>query len=479
VSPPREAVVRDGTVGYTVWSSVSVLTDSGFQQEESELKACLGFLCSGIGTAVLLAAIVAPAAAEKVNCSNEFRSGKLYFSQKLFEKAVHRFALSVETCPEKADYRGRYAIALAQYGGERLEDVLVFAPSEEAKAATIDSVVTMYQAAGAQFDTSKTLDPGKKNQKFVRENREHFWVERYNKGVKLLKEGKHEIAALEFHLARLLDPTRPLAYSQGAIALIYLDRKQEAATLVQAGLEREPEDKKLNDLLETIYIDAADDLIEECERSVSDGNTEEAVGKASEAVAYLDQVLERRGGGDENLIFKRGTAHLAGGSAQGEDGTESFKAAAADFSKAAELVSYEDDANFHLAALFNQIQSLLKVGDCEGAIVVIKDFISKDYKDAGIWRSWAICLSEKEDPQAAVAALMLSKSLDGEAVDVQSAVEVAKEDAAAAVQALGPPDFIRTYQEASSGNQIESWFWIDERTAMSFILGVKNGEMTW
>ena len=54
------------------------------------------------------------------------------------------------------------------------------------------------------------------------------------------------------------------------------------------------------------------------------------------------------------------------------------------------------------------------------------------------------------------------------------------EDAKAAIETLGNPDIIRTYQEESSEDQVESWFWIEKRTVMSFILGVKNGEvMTW
>ena len=70
--------------------------------------------------------------------------------------------------------------------------------------------------------------------------------------------------------------------------------------------------------------------------------------------------------------------------------------------------------------------------------------------------------------------------MGGNDVPVASAVEIAVEDAKAAIETLGNPDIIRTYQEESSEDQVESWFWIEKRTVMSFILGVKNGEvMTW
>src|SRR5512139_3818733 len=65
-----------------------------------------------LSLAISLAA-VGPALAEDVNCANEFRSGKLYFSQKLYDKAVQRFGVAAGACPDKAEYRARYAMALA------------------------------------------------------------------------------------------------------------------------------------------------------------------------------------------------------------------------------------------------------------------------------------------------------------------------------------------------------------------------------
>jgi predicted Zn-dependent protease len=162
-----------------------------------------------------------------------------------------------------------------------------------------------------------------------------------------------------------------------------------------------------------------------------------------------------------------------------EERAKAYQMSAADYGEAAEIATFDQDPGFHLAALFNQMRSLMDAGDCDGAVAVIKDFIAKDHKDPAVWQSWAICLSQRDDPEAAVAALMISKSLDGVDVPVDPAVDAAVEDAKTAVDSLGPPDFIRAYQEASSGNQIESWFWVEKRIVMSFILGIKNGEQTW
>ena len=66
-----------------------------------------------------------------------------------------------------------------------------------------------------------------------------------------------------------------------------------------------------------------------------------------------------------------------------------------------------------------------------------------------------------------------------EATSEDVVVAKAVGDARAAHGAHGKPDMIYAYQESGSGNQIQTWFWVQKRTAMSFILGDKNGEVTW
>jgi len=456
------------------------------------LKHRMGPLALGLGVLSLLVSGVGTASAQKVNCANEFRSGKLYFSQKIFDKAVDRFGLAAETCPDKAEYRGRYAIALAQYGGVRLDYALTYTDDPEARQATVDSVETMFTMAGAEFDSAAALDESKKNQKFVRENREHYWVERYNLGVKLLGEENFEGAELQFRLARLVDGTRPKAFSQGAIALISLDRKSEAASLVQAGLEQAPDDERLNTLIESIYLDAAKSLTREAENASADrdpATAEAAVAKADAAIDYLNQVLERRGGSDADIFFDRGAAKLAAGSLiqgvhTGEgispQASERFKAAAEDFKQAGDIAGNEgENLQFYLNCLFNQIQALMNAENYDLVMAKIKEYITLDARDPAVWQMWAIGLSSLDDSNGAVNALMASKSLAGTELDAAESVKSAVGDAAAAAKALGSPDFVFTYQEPSSQEQIETWFWFGKKKVINFILGDKSGELTW
>lgn len=436
------------------------------------------FLFSLVGVAAL--SLADPAGADdRINCANEFRSGKLYFSQKIYKKAVDRFAVAAETCPEKAEYRARYAMALAQYAGDRLV-YLPTIPAGEERTATMDSVTTMFALAGAEWDSSLARDDSKKNQKFVRENRQHYWVEHYNHGINLYNDNKYEMAELEFRISRMLDPDNIKSFREGATALIALGEKTEAAKLVQDGLKIDPEDEKLNKLLESIYIDAANDLVEASEKDKS-------ADEADKAIGYLNEVLERRDGQDANLLFKRGVAYMAKGAAEASDesggdagaGAESYRKAADSFGEAADMIPASEDPDFHLAALYNRLQSEMNANDFEAAVVTLKAYLEQDPKDPSVWQTWAVCYSNQDNSDGAVAALMVSKSLAGSEIPVKDAVANAKADETSSLKELGDPAFVYTYQEVGSGNQINTWFWPDKKVARSFILGVKNGEMKW
>lgn len=452
--------------------------------------------------ACLTAGFAGTALAEEVNCANEFRSGKLYFSQQVYDKSVDRFAIAVEVCPDEWEYRARYAMALCELGNQKLVEALTVAETREAQDALIQEALDAYATAGTEFDTAVQVNDRKKVAKFVRENREHYWVEHYNRGIKLFEEEKYVAAEREFRLARLVDPKRAKAYNQGAVALIKMGQKTDAAKLVQEGLALDPENKNLNELIEKIYLDAARELTQESEAQAKLARelrtaeemekcgvtAQEAVAKAEEAVEFYQRISERREHGDPNVIFDRGVARMAAASAEAVPGnadkaaiTAKFTAAAEDFSKAAEMVPADDEQNrsFHLSALFNLAQAHINADNWEGATDAITRYLKLDCMDQSIWQLYATVLSIQEKSEGAVAALMVSKSLAGQEVPVADAVGVAKADAAGALASLGEPGKIYTYQEQQSGNQINTWFWPEKNKVMSFILGVKNGEMTW
>jgi tetratricopeptide (TPR) repeat protein len=420
------------------------------------------------------------------NCANEFRSGKLYFSQKLYDKAVQRFARAVQLCPQKAEYHAHYALSLAHRSGMALDAAMAPGADPGALAALTDSVTAAFQLAAVEFDTSLALDDTKKHQKSVRENRKHFWVERYNLGLQLLKDENFAGADIQFRLARVMDPKEPKAYAQGAIALIKLDKKAEAAQLVEAGLILDPEDKTLKPLKSSIVRDAATELAQKAEQE----HDAESGKKAEEM--YTQVIEERIQAGEEedaNLYFDRGVARSALAAALSQADTsgtvspeaaEAYRRAAEDFAKARELVPMDKDADFHKGALFNGIQALVYAEKGSDAVPLIKAYLGADWKDIPVWQLYAQALVQAGDKAGGVSALVVSRSLAHDPVPVDQTVQGATADAAKAMSELGKPEAAYSYQEAGlEQGEIETWIWPSKKTAKSFIRGVQNGQITW
>ena len=361
------------------------------------------------------ASLVVPArltSAQEVNCANEFRSAKLYFAQKIFRKSVDHFAISVKACPDKAEYRARYAMALGQLGEEKLK--VVEATGDVAgNQADVDSVLDMYKTAGTEFDASLKSDSSKQNVKFVAENRKHFWVARYNEGIKLSQEEKHDAAAMEFQLARSVDPTDVKAWKQGAISLVNQGKKSEAAALIrQAQTQFSFNDSTLDNLLKRVGADEARDLIKQAEDS---GTTPE---QAAVLCARADSLYSAKISADDkdaNTYFDRGLGRLTWAAAvAAKDSAQSvgiYGKAAEDFHKAKGLTPASTDSAFYQSALYNEIQASMNAGDVDKAVDMVKEYMNYDCKDAGMWKTYAQALYLNKDQQKGAVALIISNAM--------------------------------------------------------------------
>jgi tetratricopeptide (TPR) repeat protein len=422
-----------------------------------------------------LTMVAAPVLAQDVNCANEFRSGKLYFSQGLFEKSMNRFATAVEVCPEKGEYHARYALALSEMGREYIGKVAF--STEDERDTLLTKGIEFFRKAGEEFQAALDTEEGKKKklQNFVEENRGHYWVDAYNEGIDLVAEEHFEDASIQFDVARLLNPGDVRAYSQGAIARLQADHREEALELVQKGLEIDPEDENLNTLEISIYKEAALDY-------ASKGESEEDAEKIMESLALYALLIERDST-NANLYFDRALTALSGSRVVARTdsaaGVGLCASSAADFLRAAEMVPPEGDIDFHVNSLFNAVQAYSCAGNYGGAMSVLEEYLCKQPTDPAAWQFMAGLLVEGDDQDAVVSALMVSKSLAGEEVSVETNAANATKDAKEDLNAHGPPEGVYTYQEASSGNQIHTWFWLEKHMAKSYILGERNGEVSW
>lgn len=433
------------------------------------LQALAGVLVAVLATGALVATVWA----QEVNCANEFRSGKLYFSQKVYEKAVSRFALAVETCPDKGEYRARYAMALCEMGKAYIGNLPFATPGERDTLQTKGA--EFYKIAGEQFDAALETEQGKKKklQKFVRENRGHYWADNYNEAIELQEKDEFASAELHFRIARLLDKSELRTYSSEAVVLMRQGKVHEAMDLVDLGLESDPENERLVQIKASIVLDVARNLAEEADK---DKDCE----KLGQALAYYDDLLNKDAS-DPNLLFERGLARLIGGTIDcASEGQNLQQMAADDFLAASALVDPEgENRQFFVDCKFNQLQAMVSAGNSEAALAVAGEYTCLDPLDPAGWQMMAPLLIDSGDQAAVVATLMMSKSLSGSEVPVDQATGDAKSGAKEALDSLGKPDLVMTYQESSSGNQIQTWIWQQKQKAMSFILGDKQGEVSW
>ena len=98
--------------------------------------------------------------------------------------------------------------------------------------------------------------------------------------------------------------------------------------------------------------------------------------------------------------------------------------------------------------------------------------------DAAGWQILAALLQQKEQPEAAVEALLMSKCVKEPAIELTAAKSILTGDAKAALGELGDPDLVHSYQ-ASNGDQVTALLWQGKKLARLYVLGEFNSEVTW
>jgi tetratricopeptide (TPR) repeat protein len=431
--------------------------------------------CGIFAAGLALGMIPAVPVAAEVNCANEFRSGKLYFSQSLFEKSTHSFKNAAEACPEKGEYRARYGMALCEVGKEYLGRLVGALPEE--RDTLLTRALECFEKAGSEFDAALLTEDGQKRklQKFVEDNRGHYWVDEYNQALELFEEGNYVDADIRFRVNRMLNSKDILAYTQGAITLIRLEKSDEALALVESGLEIDPQDERLNTLKTSI-------LHESARRLANQAETDDNPALLKQAIVIFDQLLDRDPE-DPNMYYERGLAALSGaGVVAKEDeagGKAMYARAVADFTKAAEMVPADgENREFHVNCLFYIVQAWTNAGEVDKALEAGRDYLCLSPMDALGWQFMVINLLDRDDQTGVVSSLMMKKSLEGEEIPVQSAVDAAKGASQEAFDTLGKPDHVHTYQEDST--QIQTWIWLKHNKAIIFTLPAeKSGEVAW
>ena len=481
--------------------------------EDIHLKS---YLWTVLITAFVASSGVQSAAAQDVDCGNEFRGGKLYLdnyqraknkkdmaeARRVLEKGMESFKLAAEGCPnEKSEYRWHYAIILAEAGDQLFEDA-AFEADEAKKESMYQEAVALLTKSGSEFTAAadSTEDGTKgKNRKAVRNNRGHYWVDHWNAALESMEKEDYHLAATHFDACRGLDPANMKAYPQGAVALIRKGDRDRALKLVEEGLALDIELFKPNDDMrktqkedaEKAYADAQKSqgqlmvlrskiYSEYAEDYARGAEEEKSPEKARKALEYYDSVVEWEQD-DPNIYLQRGIARLVGaGIIAAEDEAEAkglYTESVEDFRQANSIFPKEDEkaGEFQTTCLFYQIQALNNAEDYDSAFATAKEYVCLSPLDAQGWDFLFRSYVQREDQTNGVAALTMKKALAANEVD-PSEINPTK-DAKAAVAERGQPDKVYSYQDGNT--QISTYVWLEKKVATHYILGASQGDLTW
>ena len=167
---------------------------------------------------VLFLALAVGAAGQMAGCSKAsqpYQSGKLYFSQKLYDKAAEQFELAVKEDPAS----GKNHLELAKCYAE----------------------MDRNEEAGQQFKIAVEKDPSLKKQ--VRDVVKHYRADHYNHGVELMKEKSYGDAIDEFMQASFLDHSDPNQYINIGVCYSELKQTDLAVQYYEKALALSPEDE--------------------------------------------------------------------------------------------------------------------------------------------------------------------------------------------------------------------------------------------
>jgi tetratricopeptide (TPR) repeat protein len=359
--------------------------------------------------------------------------GRLYRSQKVYDKAQRELELAVQQEPNNP---------LAH-----LELGMVYAEIGETKKA------------GEEFEKTLQLDP--KKQKDVDANRQHYWVEHFNAGIRLSNEEQNFAeAAKEFQKAVDLDPKDVRAYTNLAFCLRKIGQVDEALALFQQALILNPTDANARRNLAASYLDMARSEARE-KRYV------EAI-MLYEKAAELDTTLT-----DTQFELANAYSEAALAESIAVARSQYYDKAVSLYLRVLEREPDNIDATFNLGTAYLAMDKL------DEALPLLQRAVNMDPKAFDFHYRLGRAYARAENVEMAAAEIVMSKALQtgtaqtdldawfgGEAMKARYPDVTAQNKA---LQANGRPEQVFTYDE--SGVAVEVWFYWTKGLGLYFVNG--------
>lgn len=358
--------------------------------------------------------------------------GRLYRSQKVYDKAQRELELAVQQEPKNP---------LAH-----LELGMVYAEIDETKKA------------GEEFDKALELDP--KMLKDIDANRKHYWVEHFNAGIRLSNEEQNYAeAATEFQKAIDLDPKDVRAYTNLAFCLRKTGQPDQALALFQKALTLNPTDVNARKNLAASYLDMA--------------RSEAKDQRFLDAIMLYEKAYEL----DTTLVatqFELANAYSEAAMAESiaVAKTQYYEKAVALYNRVLERTPDNIDATFNLGTAY------LAMDKTDEALPLLQKAVNMDPKAPDFHNRLGRAYARAGSNEMAVAEIVMSKALQGEVkadLDTWFNADTMKSrypDVTAQTKALqtnGRPDQVYTYEE--SGGIVEVWFYWTKGMGIYFVNG--------
>ncbi len=284
----------------------------------------------------------------------EVTSAKVYIQQNDWDNAIKQLELAVQNYPDNPE--AHYLLGRAYGVKGRFEDM------------------------NREFDASLKISPKFSTQ--IEFERNKYWVENYNQGVRQFNQENFEAAVQAFKNAIAVDPSRVESYRNLAVTLIRMDNKEEAIEYFKKALEVEPNSVETLKNLGMVYYqmenyeEAAKVLEKALELSPSDpdvistlGLTYHLMGKTEEAIKAYEKALESNPNSPD-LLFNYAALLLRKG--EFERAAEKFQMILKENPDDYDAVVSVADAFLQVAEKFTKEANKLETEDDKGNAAEIK-----------------------------------------------------------------------------------------------------------
>lgn len=401
--------------------------------------------------------------------SQPYQSGKLYFSQKLYDKAAEQFEIAVTEDPAS----GKNHLELAKCYAELDEN----------------------EKAGKNFKLAVEKEPVLKKE--VEDAVKHYRADHYNHAVELMKEKSYGDAIAELQEAIHLDDSDPNQYINMGVCYSELKQTDLAVQYYEKALTLSPDDEMARaNLVGTFANQAAqfrkeksyDEAIKFYRKVLELSIDDEAFDVEN---ANGAQLMARVKGTEDGpgYLFDLGIAYLD--LAEGKDDAAALGIASEIFEAMYEADPSDDDALFYLA------YSKMVAEDYSGAIASYGKLLDRSPREATYYMNMATAYvkgggSDNEMQMKGVLYFALAKALGSDnnklaksAFKDKSSLEKRVKDKYSTwkdmkkvMDGLGAPEDIYAYKE-DSGSDVECWFYWSLGEAAVFTNGYETGKINF